>query len=412
MTVLPRPPIPITILTGFLGAGKTTLLLNLLPQLPPPPSTRLCLLKNEFGSVAVDSKLLSTTSSSNGDMNNGAGSGNPVAGVQELLNGCICCNLVGQLEEALNFLVANYAPTRIVIETSGSAFPATLAMEVNRLSTLETSSSSGVPSPKYFLDGIILVIDVANFSGYKDTSYTAKLQAGYTDLVVLNKWEDVPGGERRIEDVVDLVREVCVDVPVVRSRGGWVDKEVLLGIDREARKLPEAAAASECKEAGCGNNGHCHGVKGHVDEVDVLSVWLATNNGTGGAGLDYDKLLKLLTAAPKDEIYRIKALFRSKKTPPPPPLPGRAAVQKQTPGKMDGGADLGGWFILNWAFGRWTVTRVEGEAEEEGVVCDMTVVLAQGEGRRWKGKIEKGGWVVVEEGNGVGESRLRVETVV
>jgi G3E family GTPase len=75
-------PIPITIVTGFLGSGKTTILLNLIPQLPK--TYKLALLKNEFGDVAVDSQLASTQS---------------ISGVREMLNGCICCNLVGQLSD-------------------------------------------------------------------------------------------------------------------------------------------------------------------------------------------------------------------------------------------------------------------------------------------------------------------------
>jgi G3E family GTPase len=83
-------PIPITILTGFLGSGKTTLLLNLLPQLRSQnPTYKLALLKNEFGDLAIDSQLASASS---------------IGGVRELLNGCICCNLVGQLDEALKEL--------------------------------------------------------------------------------------------------------------------------------------------------------------------------------------------------------------------------------------------------------------------------------------------------------------------
>ncbi|KAI5279278.1 hypothetical protein KEM52_004420, partial [Ascosphaera acerosa] len=81
------PPIPITIITGFLGSGKTTLLLNLIPQLPR--TYKVALLKNEFGDLAVDSQLASV---------------NAISG-----------------------------PARIIIETSGSAFPATLAMEIKRL---------------------------------------------------------------------------------------------------------------------------------------------------------------------------------------------------------------------------------------------------------------------------------------
>jgi hypothetical protein len=68
---MPIPsPTPLTILTGFLGSGKTTLLLSLLPQLPT--GYKLCMLKNEFGDVTVDTKLAQQES---------------VAGVKELLNG-------------------------------------------------------------------------------------------------------------------------------------------------------------------------------------------------------------------------------------------------------------------------------------------------------------------------------------
>ena len=116
-------PTPVTIFTGFLGSGKTTLILSLLPQLPK--NYKLALLKNEFGDVAVDSELASQSS---------------ISGVKELLNGCICCNLVGQLGDALKALRAGVealdetpsenlepfqqnvrAPDRIIIETSGSA---------------------------------------------------------------------------------------------------------------------------------------------------------------------------------------------------------------------------------------------------------------------------------------------------
>jgi G3E family GTPase len=52
--------------------------------------------------------------------------------VREMQNGCLCCTLVGQLEPALKELLA-MTPDRIVIETSGSAFPASMAWERTRL---------------------------------------------------------------------------------------------------------------------------------------------------------------------------------------------------------------------------------------------------------------------------------------
>lgn len=158
-------PIQITIITGFLGSGKTTLILNLIPQLKAAnPDYKLALLKNEFGDLAIDSQLASS---------------NAISGVREMLNGCICCNLVGQLSEALKELQAQVTPDRIIIETSGSAFPATLAMEINRLAR---------QTGQYVLDGVVSVIDVENWKGYEDTSVTARLQAKYTDLIVFNKY--------------------------------------------------------------------------------------------------------------------------------------------------------------------------------------------------------------------------------
>lgn len=162
-------PIPITIITGFLGSGKTTLILNLIPQLKASnPDYKLALLKNEFGDLAVDSQLASS---------------NAISGVREMLNGCICCNLVGQLSEALKELQAQVTPDRIVIETSGSAFPATLALEINRIARR---------TGNYVLDGVVSVIDVENWQGYEDTSVTARLQARYTDLIVFNKYVEIP----------------------------------------------------------------------------------------------------------------------------------------------------------------------------------------------------------------------------
>jgi G3E family GTPase len=198
-------PIPITIITGFLGSGKTTLILNLIPQLPT--AYRLALIKNEFGDVAVDSQLAGAAA---------------ISGVTELLNGCICCNLVGSLQDALEALRTENNPDRIVIETSGSAFPATLAMEVNRISRL---------TGNYSLDGVISVIDVENWKGYEDTSITAKLQAQYTDLLVLNKWELV--NERVFDDCIDRILDLDLDIPTARAKSekGWVDRDLILGLD-------------------------------------------------------------------------------------------------------------------------------------------------------------------------------------
>ncbi|GAB1314951.1 hypothetical protein MFIFM68171_05161 [Madurella fahalii] len=377
-TTTTRKPIPITIITGFLGAGKTTLILNLIPQLRAVnPAYKLALLKNEFGDVAIDSQLASSSA---------------IAGVTELLNGCICCNLVGQLGPALAELRGGAAGggggggggalDRVVIETSGSAFPATLALEVNRLAR-ETRG-------EYVLDGVVSVIDVENWRGYEDTSYTARLQARYTDLVVLNKWEAC--GERRFDEVLDRLGDLEVDVAWVKSDKGWVDASVVFGLDGGlARGLEEGEnRGGKCAAAGggCdGGDGHEH--EHHQSEVEVLSVELKGEPGKE-AVVDAGKLMRFLKSAPKDEVYRIKAVLTASgpvaNSDEDVPVPASPHPRSR--------------YILNWAFGRWTFTPIgEGIAEHESsneAILRMTVILARYESTKWKKKLDAGGLLELE----------------
>jgi G3E family GTPase len=344
-------PIPITIVTGFLGSGKTTILLNLIPQLPK--TYKLALLKNEFGDVAVDSQLASTQS---------------ISGVRELLNGCICCNLVGQLSDALDQLRSEVSPDRIVIETSGSAFPATLAMEVNRLAR---------EGGDFVLDGVISVIDVENWKGYEDTSYTAKIQAKYTDLIVFNKWEDLP--EQKFDIALDRVGDLGVETPWVKSNKGRVDMDVLLGIDGALFKEAEAEKSHDHDH----ENEHKHD---HQSEVEVLSVLLKS---ASGSTVDVAALEKFLSLAPREEIYRIKGIVRCSNLDLPAETSDdlQARQKHDTPGVQ--------YYILNWAFGRWTCTpsAVVAESADSSVAARITLILARYESAKWKKKLEAGGLV-------------------
>ncbi|KAL7795431.1 cobW domain-containing protein [Trichoderma ceciliae] len=363
-------PIPITIITGFLGSGKTTLILNLIPQLRAQnPSYKLALLKNEFGDLAVDSQLASSSA---------------ISGVQELLNGCICCNLVGQLGPALAELEKTVSPDRIIIETSGSAFPATLALEVNRIAR---------DTGRYVLDGVISVIDVENWEGYEDTSYTAKIQARYTDLIVFNKWETA--GEDRYDYCLDKVGDLDMDVARVKSDKGLVDIGVVFGVDGGlAKELTEAEVDGEHNhnhQTNGDSHKHDHS-HGHQSEVEVLSVEL---KGDRGAAVSTDRLLRLLKSAPKDEAYRIKSVLTLSSTP-----------KNSDPDVPQPEPHPRGRYILNWAFGRWTFTSLAESAEEHassnGVILRLTMILGRYESTKWKKKLETGGFIELE-GGGKGE---------
>ncbi|RVX72260.1 hypothetical protein B0A52_04464 [Exophiala mesophila] len=372
------PPIPVTIVTGFLGSGKTTLILNLIPQLPT--SYKLALLKNEFGDLAVDSQLASSAS---------------ISGVRELLNGCICCNLVGQLSDALFQLRDTVSPSRIIIETSGSAFPATLAMEINRVARENPGT--------FILDGVISVIDVENWKGYDDTSYTAKMQAKYTDLIVFNKWELVD--ERMFEDALDRVGDLDVQIAWVKSQRGWVDVELVMGIDGALVREQGLRGAIEIN-AEHGHDHHHHDDDDHhhhQDEVEVLSVVL--NNADTSRppqGVVLDSFEDLLLSAPKDEVYRIKGIVLSSK--PPPDSTGATATRPNIAVDSEGQS----LYVLNWAFGRWTYTPLSSTAFSamDQASARLTFILARGESSKWIRRLQKGDFIVLEGEDGKREQGL------
>ena len=325
--------------------------------------------------------------------------------MRELLNGCICCNLVGQLSSALFELRETISPDRIIIETSGSAFPATLAMEVNRL---------GRENPGTFvLDGVVSVIDVENWAGYADTSVTAKMQAKYTDLIVYNKWE--VAGEDRLETCRDRVGDLEEQIAWVKSVRGWVDVEVVMGIDGGLvrKQGPRKAVEFDLENAVEGEREYREGLGGehdghdhHQSEVEVLSLSLFDDAGKGSAtetgapggeatssGLDIDSFETLLLSCPKDEIYRIKGLILSA-TPPPDSTGDRRPSLIQ-------GKEL---YVLNWAFGRWTYTTLPHQdvSVMDGAVVRLTFILATGESTKWIRKLNQGDLVVLggKGGNG------------
>ena len=88
----------ITIFSGFLGAGKTTLIKKLIAD--GYAREKLVLIENEFGEIGIDGGFLKE------------------AGIQitEMNSGCICCSLVGDFGRALQKVLDEYAPDRILIE--------------------------------------------------------------------------------------------------------------------------------------------------------------------------------------------------------------------------------------------------------------------------------------------------------
>ncbi|ORX35886.1 CobW/HypB/UreG, nucleotide-binding domain-domain-containing protein [Kockovaella imperatae] len=352
--------IPVTCVTGFLGAGKTTTILGILKQLPK--DFKVVLLKNEYGDVEVDSLLANQSQ---------------ITGVSEILNGCMCCTMVGLVENALMEIKDRFRPDRIIIESSGSAFPATLALQIRQL------------EPQGFtLDGVITVIDCVNFRGYEDTSPTAKLQAKYTDLLLLSKHQLV--SERDLDILMDHLGALNDTTPRIKvSPERPAPLSVVFGLDTSVFDK-EKAEAADWKALGAGH-GQWHG-----DEVEVRSIWRGgskpdstkrkRSDGLGSGHVhvngetcscehdeDHEEgkegdFVPILQATLEDaleklsfEIYRVKGIVRLAGSPHPK-----------------------AWrtCILNYAFGRYELTyfpSLDEDAGLDGVSLRLTVMGERGE---------------------------------
>lgn len=195
------PQVPTTVFTGFLGSGKTTIIGHLIDHLQNADS-QVVYIKNEIGSENVDSQIME---------------GKHIR-TRELLNGCICCTLVGPFVSAISEIIEKLNPHRIIIEASGAADPAAIAIMIDG-------------HPQLFRDGVITIVDVINFEGYSDISQTARSQTKFTDLIVFNKIESVNIERKRA--VVDMVRELNLHAPIVEAPQGKLAADVAFGISTD-----------------------------------------------------------------------------------------------------------------------------------------------------------------------------------
>ncbi|KAJ3569703.1 hypothetical protein NP233_g4872 [Leucocoprinus birnbaumii] len=315
-------PIPITVFTGFLGAGKTSVILSLLPKLPP--GYKAVLLKNEYGDIEVDSKLANESS---------------LSGVSEILNGCMCCVLVGQMQTALLEIRDKFRPDRILIECSGSAFPATLAFQIREI---EKQTEGDLK-----LDAIVTVIDAENFVGYEDESPTARMQASYTDIILINKWEHV--SERQLDEVIDHLNTLNDSTPKIKCQGrNGVDPNLIFGLQSKLFLDPSSidekdkAHHDEVETATLYSGGslekHSHNHEEH--ECSNCINHSSNNHSQVHKGLEREVLARALQSLSKENTWRVKGFLRL----------------------TDNDSTTSSVYILNWAFGRYELSAVKPES--------------------------------------------------
>jgi len=190
---------PITLITGPLGSGKTTLLRHILQTLPK----KIAILMNEFGEIAIDSKIIE---------------GKNIR-IAELDGGCVCCSLQGEFEAAVNEVIDTVNAEIIVVETTGVAEPDALIFAIQE------------SLPRVRLDGVVTVADADALIRYPQLGRTTRMQIEQADVILLNKVDLVSPEE--LVQVQEKVHRLNEEAPVLLTYRCQVDPDLLFGIGRE-----------------------------------------------------------------------------------------------------------------------------------------------------------------------------------
>lgn len=195
------PPIPLTVIGGWLGAGKTTLLNRILAT----AHERIAVVVNDIGEINVDAALLRQGPNSTDDE------------IIELTNGCVCCSIGDSLALTLRDLTMRTpAPDRIIVEASGVADPAQVA---------EFGDRRRVP-----LDAIITLAEVDGFERKSTTPPYGGLmlaQVSGADLVIATKL-DLVSSEDRPAGLAHLRSRTSAPVIETADDPDWI-RNVILG---------------------------------------------------------------------------------------------------------------------------------------------------------------------------------------
>ena len=226
----------IDIFSGFLGAGKTTLIKKLLKE--AYAGEKLVLIENEFGEIGIDGGFMQD------------------AGIEvtEMNSGCICCSLVGDFGKALQKVLDEYHPDRILIEPSG----------VGKLSDI-IRAVQNLDAKDVLLNGFTTVADVKKCKMYmKNFGEFFNDQIENAGCIVLSHTQNA--NDEKIAETVALLREKNPTATIVTTPWDILDGVQLLAAMERRDTIEEELARlaadihhhhhheEECDDPDC----HCH----------------------------------------------------------------------------------------------------------------------------------------------------------
>ena len=189
----------VDIISGFLGAGKTTFIKKLIEDVFP--GERLVLIENEFGEIGIDGGFLKD------------------AGVEitEMNSGCICCTLVGDFSKALQKVLEDYTPDRVIIEPSG----------VGKLSDVVKAIEGVKDEADIEIDGRITVVDGKKAKIYlKNFGEFFNNQVEHASTIVISRTQMMT--DEKVEECVHMLREKNAEATIISTPWEELGKDAVL----------------------------------------------------------------------------------------------------------------------------------------------------------------------------------------
>ncbi|KGF09081.1 cobalamin biosynthesis protein CobW [Clostridiales bacterium S5-A14a] len=221
----------IDIFSGFLGAGKTTLIRKLIQE--AYNGEKIVLIENEFGEIGIDGGFLKD------------------AGIEinEMNSGCICCTLVGDFSKAIEKVIDEFKPDRILIEPSGVGKLSDVILAVKNLE-----------DERIHLNSFTTIVDGRRYEMYaKNFGEFYNNQVEHANTVIISHAQDLDG--QQIDTAVKKIRELNKEAPVITTDWDELDGSVILKTMEEGSALEKALEklTYEVNHADCDHeHGICH----------------------------------------------------------------------------------------------------------------------------------------------------------
>ena len=224
----------IDIFSGFLGAGKTTLIRKLIQE--AYKGEKIVLIENEFGEIGIDGGFLKD------------------AGIEinEMNSGCICCTLVGDFSKAIEKVIDEFKPDRILIEPSGVGKLSDVILAVKNLK-----------DERIHLNSFTTIVDGRRYEMYaKNFGEFYNNQVEHANTVIISHAQDLDG--QQIDTAVKKIRELNKEAPVITTDWDELDGSVILKTMEEGSTLEKALEklTYEVNHADCD---HEHGICYHEE---------------------------------------------------------------------------------------------------------------------------------------------------